>query len=188
MTERTCSIDGCVKPTLSRGWCGTHYRRWWKGGDPLKVQQIRGDDIARLMSHVRIDPSGCWIWTGSLNREGYGRISWRGRTERAAHRVSYALLRGPLLEGLELDHLCRVRPCVNPDHLEQVTSQVNILRGKAARDSALAAVSALADLVAEFRDTDLDISDAWARTVTIIGLASFEMMPAVVPQREGARV
>jgi len=54
-----------------------------------------------------------------------------------AHRVSYALLKGPLVDGLDLDHLCRVRPCVNPDHLEQVTHLVNMLRGQIARKTAL---------------------------------------------------
>jgi len=76
------------------------------------------------------------------------------------------------VEGLELDHLCRVTSCVNPDHLEQVTKQVNLLREAVARDSAQAAIGALADLVAEFRDTDLDVSDAWARTITILSEAT----------------
>ena len=52
----------------------------------------------------------------------------------SAHRVSYALLKGTLVDGLDLDHLCRVRPCVNPDHLEQVTRQVNVRRGIRARN------------------------------------------------------
>jgi len=126
-----CSIDGCVGPSRTRGWCGRHYWRWRKHGDPLKVQRIHGDDIARLMSYVRFDPSGCWLWTGTQNGKGYGKMVWRGR-KCGAHRVSYALLKSPLTEGLELDHLCRVRACVNPAHLEQVTSRVNSLRAYAA--------------------------------------------------------
>ena len=124
-----CSIGGCAKSARARGWCVMHYSRWWKYGDPLEVRLIKGDDVARLMSHVRIDPSGCWIWTGSLNGKGYGQMHWRGRPC-GAHRVSYALLRGALLDGMELDHLCRNRPCVNPDHLEQVTHQINVRRGR----------------------------------------------------------
>jgi len=132
MDERTCSIDGCVKPVAGRGWCWMHYRRWQRNGDPLRVQQIQGDDKARLMSYVRLDPSGCWIWTGAVSQKGYGQMKWRGREHRA-HRVSYALLKGPLLEGLELDHLCRVTSCVNPAHLEQVEHWVNTLRRDLAR-------------------------------------------------------
>ena len=128
----TCSIEGCAAALEGRGWCRTHYKRWWKYGDPLMVKRIRGDDLARLMSHIRVDPSGCWIWTGSLNDGGYGQTSWRGRMTRA-HRVSYALLKGPLVEGLEIDHLCRVISCVNPAHLEQVEPWVNRLRAWLAR-------------------------------------------------------
>jgi len=131
--KTACSVDGCARPTVGRGWCRMHYQRWRKRGDPLKVRQVHGDDIARLMSHVRVDPSGCWIWTGSLRDSGYGQMGWRGRVC-SAHRVSYALLKGPLLDGLELDHLCRVISCVNPAHLEQVTHRVNVVRGWRARE------------------------------------------------------
>jgi len=112
-----------------------HWKRWRRHGAPGAARPVRiqGDDKARLMSHVRFEPSGCWIWTGSLNGKGYGQMYWRGRVW-AAHRVSYALLGGPLMDGLELDHLCRNRPCVNPDHLEQVTHRVNVVRGWRARE------------------------------------------------------
>lgn len=71
----------------------------------------------------------CWEWTASLGF-GYGRYysSVQKKTVRA-HRASYEMLVGPIPEGLTIDHLCRNRACVNPDHLEPVTSQVNILRG-----------------------------------------------------------
>lgn len=66
----------------------------------------------------------CWEWTGTLDKDGYGMHS-RG----LAHRVAWMLLRGEIPEGLELDHLCRNRSCVNPDHLEPVTHQENLNRG-----------------------------------------------------------
>lgn len=72
--------------------------------------------------------SGCWLWTGQENFGGYGRFYLEGK-RLAAHRQSYELFKGPIPEGLTLDHLCRVRCCVNPDHLEPVTNRVNILRG-----------------------------------------------------------
>lgn len=75
---------------------------------------------------TRVDASGdCWEWTGR-RRSGYGVAELVGTT--SAHRVAYVLLVGPIPEGLQLDHLCRNRACVNPDHLEPVTNLVNSRR------------------------------------------------------------
>ena len=87
----------------------------------------------RFESKYVIDPTtGCWLWTAKIEWTGYGRISLGGRRGRLemAHRVAYELHVGPIPDGLEIDHLCRVRHCVNPAHLEAVTSQVNVLRGR----------------------------------------------------------
>jgi hypothetical protein len=76
----------------------------------------------------RVVPDGaCLLWPTS-SKGGYGTLS-RGGTTLLAHRVAYELLVGPIPEGLTLDHLCRNRACVNPDHLEPVTMRVNVLRG-----------------------------------------------------------
>lgn len=72
--------------------------------------------------------SGCWLWLGDSHRTGYGRMMEKGRAL-AAHRVSYELHRGPIPAGMTLDHLCRVRICVNPLHLEPVTHKENCRRG-----------------------------------------------------------
>jgi hypothetical protein len=69
----------------------------------------------------------CWLWTGST-RSAYGTF-WNGQRAANAHRVAYELLVGPIPEGLELDHLCRVPTCVNPAHLEPVTHAENVRRG-----------------------------------------------------------
>lgn len=69
----------------------------------------------------------CWEWTGAKTASGYGKVL-TFRSIRAAHRVLYELLVGPVPEGLELDHLCRNAGCVNPGHLEPVTHQENIMR------------------------------------------------------------
>lgn len=72
----------------------------------------------------------CWLWTASLNRNGYGRFSVTRRKSVGAHRFAYESTNGPISEDLVLDHLCRVRHCVRPDHLEPVTTTENIRRSK----------------------------------------------------------
>lgn len=77
---------------------------------------------------------GCWEWTGSLNDAGYGQIySNKTRKPERGHRMLYELLVGPIPDGLTLDHLCRNRKCVRPDHLEPVTRGENVRRGAADR-------------------------------------------------------
>jgi hypothetical protein len=76
----------------------------------------------------------CWIWTGGTG-SGYGVVGYRYHRYRA-HRISYLLAKGPIPAGLEPDHLCCVRPCVNPDHLEPVTHRVNLIRGGVGQHSA----------------------------------------------------
>jgi len=71
---------------------------------------------------------GCWLWIASTTAAGYGQLSV-GTTMRYAHRLSYEWLIGPIPAGLDLDHTCRTRRCVNPDHLEPVTRSENNRRG-----------------------------------------------------------
>lgn len=80
------------------------------------------------MLHIPEPNSGCWLWIGGTATHGYGRIMVKGRRI-GAHRYSYELHKGPIPEGLQIDHLCRTRSCVNPDHLEAVTGRTNVLRG-----------------------------------------------------------
>lgn len=75
----------------------------------------------------------CWLWTGGTQK-GYGRFPIHNRTTgkyicKPTHRFAWELLRGPIPKDKQLDHLCRVRNCVNPDHLELVTTKENVLRG-----------------------------------------------------------
>lgn len=83
----------------------------------------------RFLAKVEFQPDGCWYWTASVTNGGYGRFLAGDKT-RVAHRVAYEWAKGPVPAGLQLDHLCRVRHCVNPDHLEPVTARENVLRGE----------------------------------------------------------
>ena len=76
------------------------------------------------------DDNGCWIWQRSLSSTGYGNYSEGKSKIKLAHRAIYERHRGPIPKGLQLDHLCRVRACVNPDHLEPVTQAENIRRAR----------------------------------------------------------
>lgn len=80
----------------------------------------------RFWRKVQITES-CWKWTGAINGYGYGIFFWDG--SKYAHRLAYEMLVGPIPKGLHIDHLCRVRECVRPAHLEPVTPAVNALRG-----------------------------------------------------------
>lgn len=91
--------------------------------------------LEHLLNYVSPEPnSGCWLWFGPVNNQGYGDIGFydeaAGKSiRRLAHRLSYELHEGPIPKGLELDHKCRVACCVNPKHLEPVTHQENCRRG-----------------------------------------------------------
>ena len=85
--------------------------------------------LDRLASKFEINPeTGCWVWTAAKHRTGYGSVWSAGQMQRA-HRVCYEATVEPIPEGLEIDHLCRNRDCINPDHLEPVTQKENIGRG-----------------------------------------------------------
>jgi HNH endonuclease len=85
--------------------------------------------LDRWLNYVQFqEDSECWLWVGHIAKTGYaafGGQKWAG----LAHRFSYVTFVSEIPKGLQLDHLCRIRHCVNPDHLEAVTPQVNTLRG-----------------------------------------------------------
>jgi hypothetical protein len=87
--------------------------------------------LDRVLEKVAIGDrvDDCWEWTGRTSASGYGVVAIGHTEKRRAHRVMYELVVGPIPEGLQIDHLCRVRNCVNPDHLEPVTHAENLLRG-----------------------------------------------------------
>ena len=116
----------------ARGLCYSCYMKHFQTGSlekfPRKLAPPEMSFEDKFLRYVDMEPnSGCWIWNGTLSW-GYGYYAVNRRTTRA-HRVSYKLFRGPIPSGLVLDHLCRVRCCVNPFHLEIVTQKENSLRG-----------------------------------------------------------
>ena len=104
---------------------------------PTAVERSDGRILTGLLALPasilrKIDPepmSGCWLWNGARtgSDRAYGQAWLNGR--HLAHRLVYRLLRGPIPDGLHLDHLCRNRCCVNPDHLDPVTGRENTIRG-----------------------------------------------------------
>jgi HNH endonuclease len=100
---------------------------------------FREDVDERFWRQVDLEDSifpenGCMLWTGCKDKTGYGKFKSEGQTFRS-HRWSYERLRGSIPNHLKLDHLCRVRHCVNPDHLQPVSPKENIRRGMTGLDS-----------------------------------------------------
>ena len=123
MTNKVCEIDGCVKPKHGRVMCQMHYVRMRRHGDPLAFAASK-DRLARF--EERTEWRGeCLIWTGAKLPSGYGRF-WDDNRPIYAHRWAYERVNGPIPEGLEVDHLCWVRDCVNPAHLRAVTHADNM--------------------------------------------------------------
>ena len=99
----------------------------------MPTTEIPESDLRRFWAKVAIDPSGCLLWTASRSKSGYGAFQYYGRKLRA-HRFAYVALVGEIPAGLVLDHLCRVRHCVSPAHLEAVTEVENVRRGEGGRN------------------------------------------------------
>jgi hypothetical protein len=101
-------------------------KRDWKPGD------LRATHLARVVEHITLTDRGhdspCWVTDYYRDRGGYVSLRHAGKM-RKLHRLTYEAVVGSIPEGRQLDHLCRVRECCNPAHLEPVTPRVNSLRG-----------------------------------------------------------
>jgi len=150
----TCRVEGCDREVhiKKHKLCFKHYFRLWKNGDvhavltpkPLsdgpvvKTIKLRGKDFG--LTQAEIDnfygkikkTNSCWHWESSIGWDGYGRFSLRKNCY-LAHRFSYELNVGPIPTGMQIDHLCRNRFCVNPAHLDPVDNDENMYRRVLAR-------------------------------------------------------
>lgn len=83
-----------------------------------------------INSNTLKSPSGCWEWQGSRNHGGYARMTFRGNSNTRVHRIMYEVFKGKIPYTIVINHKCRVRHCINPDHLELKTIGENVLMGE----------------------------------------------------------
>lgn len=124
---RRCTYESCERTVHGRGLCEMHYAR------ARRANALPPKATPEELFWARVEKtSTCWLWSGHVATNGYGRVKFNGISQ-PAHRVAYELTKGAVPEGLELDHVkalgCESRACVNPAHLEPVTHRENTLRG-----------------------------------------------------------
>lgn len=119
--ERLCTVEDCTQALYAKGHCNMHYKR---------IRQYGSLEDPRLTFEERfwakVDKSGdCWTWTATRNSAGYGTTTIDG-VHRYSHRASYEMANGPIPAGMQIDHMCHSRSCVNPGHLRVVTGKQNM--------------------------------------------------------------
>lgn len=130
LCECGCGNPAPISPVTSRyhGWVKDQPKRFISGHNST----IRVITYADYSERDTGFSTPCWLWSKPLEYNGYGKVMVRKRRV-WAHRAMWEQTNGPIPEGLELDHLCRIPSCVRPDHLEAVTHQENMRRGNGTR-------------------------------------------------------
>lgn len=121
---RYCSIEDCNRKYRANNYCSKHNQQLRIHGK-IYTSVYRGEPIKRFEQKINKTDT-CWYWTGGILL-GYGYFWYNNKTLKA-HRFSYELYKEKIPYGLTIDHLCEIKKCVNPDHLEAVTIQENLKR------------------------------------------------------------
>ena len=129
---KPCSRDGCDKTVIAKNLCSYHYANQrhlekMAANPPLTTFQRFEAKVNKDGPVSELIGTKCWLWVGATKRDGYSSFRFEGKTS-GAHIYSYRHFKGEIPKGLEIDHLCFVRNCVNPEHLEAVTTSENVLR------------------------------------------------------------
>jgi hypothetical protein len=121
MNKPTCAVPECAKDACQTIYCNAHYKRLRRTGSPTGSTR----KTAEQFFWAKVDKTErCWLWTAAKTHNGYGVTGITG-CEQLAHRHSYTLANGPIPKGMQIDHVCYTRECVNPSHLRAVTHWEN---------------------------------------------------------------
>ena len=132
---KLCTYPNCDMPFLANGLCSGHWHQMRRNGI-LKPLRKRFPTMIDTLEHYSDRSGEHWLWLGFINPKGYGVVKTRGRNSTMlAHKAAYIEYIGPVPDGMEIDHVCRVRHCIrpHPEHIEAVTHAVNCQRGADAR-------------------------------------------------------
>lgn len=126
MSRNQCSVPDCTRDVEGRGLCASHYARWRRHGDPradIPLRRVHSSpDEKFAASTKRLD--GHLVWTGRKTAEGYAVMTKNGR-QYHAHRYAWERAHGPVPEGMQVDHICHVRDCVDLSHLRLASPAQN---------------------------------------------------------------
>ena len=132
--DEMCKHSTCERPTYAKGYCHGHYQRKRNGKDMDEPFRLYGNPEKSFWQKVE-KTDGCWDWSGAIDSGGYGHQRVSG-VLKSAHRFSYELHFGEVPDGMHVDHVCRNRKCVNPEHLRLATVEENKQNSAAYANSA----------------------------------------------------
>lgn len=168
------ACDKCQREHIGKVYSGNRCGRCYSRDLRIsRGQKVSMGIVERILSRVAVDENGCHVFQGADNGNGYRRISNGAKRNEYAHRVMYESAHGPIPDGLHVDHLCRNRACVNPDHLEAVSQSENNRRAAVANSSTSAGV----------RKTNASRRNPW---LAYIGVNGRSVHLGLFPTREEA--